>query len=223
MGLEEKDVEKFVQRLVEDRMIRNRRLSQAEGLRFIAERLNEVLAGKLSGLREFSPSAKSWEDDELRCWQIMEGIVESMTDQRSREEPLPSPRTLFTGKSWDPSKPVPLPGFAVAAFNWFAQRNPLPLRILEKYTKEEMEIYPEHYPTTKIEEALWFLWRFFFHERGWQRLKRCPQCMKWFVDHTKNRKKERCSPHCTWQWWSRDRRKESGHRVPKGKKRRREV
>jgi len=220
MRLKKIDVQKFVQRLVEDRMIENRRLSQAEGLRLIAERLNEVLAGKLSGLREIaSYRAGSWEDDELICWQMVEGIVESMTDQPSREEPLPSPRTLITGKSWVPSEPVPLPGFSIAAFNRLAQENPLPLRILKKDTKGEMEIYPEHYPTTKIGEALWFLWRFFFHERGWQRLKRCPQCMKWFVDDTKNKKKERCSPHCTWQWWSRDRRKKSKHLISGRKKR----
>ena len=222
MRLKKIDVQKFVQRLVEDRMIENRRLSQAEGLRLIAERLNEVLAGKLPGLREIARyRAKSWEDDELMCWQMMEGIVESMTDQRSREKPLPSLRMLSTRRSWNPSVPVPLPGLSIAAFNELAKRNPIPLRVIEMEKNGEMEIYPEYYPTTKIGEALWFLWRFFFHERGWERLKRCPQCMKWFVDDTKNKKKERCSPHCTWQWWSRDRRKRSNHRIS-GRKMRKE-
>jgi len=46
---------------------------------------------------------------------------------------------------------------------------------------------------------------------GWQRLKRCPQCNKWFYDRTRNKKRDRCSRHCTWLWWSRERRKEEGH------------
>ena len=219
MKQKEVDVRDLVQHLVKDRIRENRRLSQAEGLRFIAERLNEVLAGKLPSIREIARyRAKSWEDDELICWQMVEGIVESMTDQPSREKPLPSLRTLSTRRSWDPNVPVRLPGLSIAAFNELAKRNPIPLRVIEMEKKGEMEIYPEYYPTTKIGEALWFLWRFFFHERGWERLKRCPQCMKWFVDDTKNKKKERCSPHCTWQWWSRDRRKESAHRTSASEK-----
>jgi hypothetical protein len=38
------------------------------------------------------------------------------------------------------------------------------------------------------------------------RLKRCPQCARWFVDESKNRAATRCSTQCTNKWWSRDRR-----------------
>ncbi len=43
------------------------------------------------------------------------------------------------------------------------------------------------------------------------RVKRCAQCHRWFVDATKNHLAARCSPRCTWQWWSRSRRRERGH------------
>lgn len=190
------------------------RFRQTQGLRFIADRLNEVLAGKLPGLREAARFyTKSFKDDELLCWKIMEAIVEAMTDQPSREKPLPSLRTALTGRSWSPRNRVQLPGITIHLFNHHALENPVPLRLVTEKVKGKGRIYPEHLPTTKMQEALWFLWRLFFHGEGWKRLKRCPQCMKWFVDDTKNRIKERCSPHCTWQWWSRERRKRSNHRI----------
>lgn len=43
------------------------------------------------------------------------------------------------------------------------------------------------------------------------RVKRCAQCHRWFVDATKNHLAARCSRRCTWQWWSRSRRRERGH------------
>ena len=238
MSQKKSDHDKFVRRYTDERLIdrevESRRLTQIEGLRFIAERLNEVLAGRLPEGRELgeqlvrlsrekSGKGSTWKDHSLSCWGIMEGIVEAMTDQPSREKPLPSPRTLLTGESWNPNKRIPHPKFSIAAFNQLAQENPLSLRVLRKESRGRVEVYSEHYPTNEMEEALWYLWRFFFHDGGWERLKRCPQCMRWFVDDTRNKQKQRCSSQCTWQWWSRDRRKESGHRVPKGKKRRREV
>jgi len=208
------------------------RLSQIEGLGFIAERLNEVLSEKLPEGRELgrqlvrlsrekSGRDYTWKDDPLSCWRMMEGIIEAMTDQPSREKPLPSPRKLLTQKSWDSYNRVLLPTFSISAFNDFAEENPVPLKVVRRESRRETEIHAGHHPTNEIQEALWFVWRFFFHDRGWERLKRCPQCMRWFVDDTRNKQKLRCSSQCTWQWWSRDKRKEAGHRVPKGKKRKR--
>lgn len=57
--------------------------------------------------------------------------------------------------------------------------------------------------------ALWHLWRFYFQDVGWLRLKRCLLCQAWFVDTSKNRSTARCSDACTWKWWSRNRRKEA--------------
>jgi len=68
-------------------------------------------------------------------------------------------------------------------------------------------------------EVVWLLWEIYFRNIGLDRFKRCPQCKRWFVDRTRNRQKERCSKHCTWQWWSWGRRKEEGHNLPESKKR----
>jgi hypothetical protein len=64
-------------------------------------------------------------------------------------------------------------------------------------------------------EALKHLWRYYFHGRDWERLKRCTVCGKWFVDITKNKSMARCSATCTWQWWNWDRRKQE-HEQTKG-------
>ncbi len=43
-------------------------------------------------------------------------------------------------------------------------------------------------------------------------LKQCGQCGYWFVDLTRNHRKERCSGTCTNRWWTRKRRREVGMR-----------
>lgn len=227
MDLTKDNVDAFVRKRLDAQMREKGSFSQIQGLRFIADRLNEVLAGKLPGLREAARSyTESFKDDELLCWEMMEAIAEAMTDQPSREKPLPSLRTALTGRPWNPRNRVQFLGIAIPLFNHHALENPVSLRLLTEKVKGKKggiryRIYPEHLPTTKMQEVLWFLWRFFFHDEGWKRLKRCPQCMKWFVDDTKNKIKERCSPHCTWQWWSRDRRKRSKHHIS-GRKMRKE-
>jgi len=220
MELTKDMVDDFVRKHLDAQMRERGSFRQIQGLRFIADRLNEVLAEKLSGLREAARfHAKSFKDDELLCWEIMETIAEAMTDQPSREKPLPSLRTALTGSPWNFRKRVELLGIAIHLFNHHALENPVSLRLVTTKVKGKDRIYPEHLPTTKMQEALWFLWRFFFHDEGWKRLKRCPQCMKWFVDDTKNKIKQRCSRHCTWQWWNRDRRKRSDHHISGRKKR----
>ncbi len=55
------------------------------------------------------------------------------------------------------------------------------------------------------------------------RLKQCGTCQRWYVDVTKNRKKQRCSESCTQKWWNRERRREAGHQHQrKGTPRRKE-
>lgn len=75
--------------------------------------------------------------------------------------------------------------------------------------------------SAKTGEILRLLWEIYFQKIGLDRLKCCPQCQKWFVDRTRNNKKERCSMRCTWKWWSWRKRKEEGHKQPKVKKKRR--
>ena len=78
----------------------------------------------------------------------------------------------------------------------------------------EIETKPPHTAIASrdaIGTALWHLWLFYFQDYGWERLKPCAVCPRWFVDTSKNRKTARCSSACTWKWWSRNRRKAAGH------------
>lgn len=63
--------------------------------------------------------------------------------------------------------------------------------------------------------ALLHLWRYYFRDEGWVRLKRCLQCKDWFVDSTLNRSAVRCSAGCNWVWWARKRREDAGHKHQK--------
>lgn len=111
---------------------------------------------------------------------------------------------------------------AAKLFNELAKKYPIPLRVIQVGDDIEEQIKMvksfDRSPTHEMEDALRILEKYFFHGDGWERLKKCPQCGKWFVDDSRNKKKERCSPHCTWQFWSWDRRKKAGHRNFKPKK-----
>jgi|GEM_PF-2166806 len=96
---------------------------------------------------------------------------------------------------------------------------PAPALIAEEFPKEfrqkAMEAWLER--TRGAERILWLVWEIFFQKVDLARLKKCDVCGKWFVDRTKNRSKKRCSPPCTWQYWSWGERKQAGHKLP-GKK-----
>lgn len=157
-------------------------------------------------------------------WEKIEGIIETMTDQPPSQEREKRGTTLLTQSHWSPNKRYPLPGMAIRSFNFHAKKNPVSLIIsLQKSKAGVIEVSAGHEPASLMQSALWFLWRFYFQDKGWERLKRCPQCRHWFVDKTKNKKKDRCSPHCTWQWWSRDRRKKSNHHINRSETRERRV
>jgi len=67
------------------------------------------------------------------------------------------------------------------------------------------------------DRILWILWEVFYSDIDLTRLKTCPVCHKWFVDHSKNKTKIRCSTACTWQRWSWAERRKAGHRLPGSK------
>jgi len=162
-----------------------------------------------------------------RAWSRVEDIVETMTAQPpSKEEEKKRKRSLLAVYQ-SPHERYPSPWTAIHRFNNLAKENPVSLEITMKKAKKGLSIYEGgpsveilagHNRASLMQSVLWFLWRFYFQNEGWDRLKRCPQCRKWFVDRTKNRKKDRCSEHCTWQWWSRDRRKKEGHKIHRGSK-----
>jgi hypothetical protein len=185
-----------------------------QGLSYIASNLNKI--GELQG-------------EKLSAWKEVQSIVEVMTDQPSRDtvyrkeedyelRPLPPPfdlvvetrvriqRDILTSKYRDRNKkPIPLPQLAINFFNQWAEKNPvgLILRI------GETGIEAGHQSTTEAEGALCALWQYYFHGKGFLRLKRCPECRTWFLDDTRNAKKIRCSKRCTNKWWSRKWRKET--------------
>jgi len=172
-------------------------------------------------------------DQELSAWKEVEDIVESMTDQPGRDSVYTkreansyiehlfktSPGGISTalanlgrGNYWNPSKRIPLPGYAISTFNRWARRNPVTLKV---WIDENERIVAGLDPKTQSESPLLLLWLSYFQREGWKRLKRCPQCKKWFVDETKNRMKVHCSEQCKWQWWNREKRSEAGHKHQK--------
>jgi len=54
--------------------------------------------------------------------------------------------------------------------------------------------------------ACYLLWKI-REEEALDRVKRCPQCQRWFVDETRNKSAARCSAGCTARWWDRSRRR----------------
>lgn len=178
---------------------------------------------------------------DLQIWYQIESILEAMTDQppsEKKKDTKPSwyvrgsrlpirayiskrePRSWFRGK-WSPNQRFPMPRFAIGVFNDLAEKNPVSLKLIAQKSKSgQIEVIPGHEPSTLTGSILLFLWQYYFKDNGWERLKRCPTCKKWFVDETKNKSKERCSNHCTWLWWTRSRRKEAGHGGRRNEKRR---
>jgi len=55
------------------------------------------------------------------------------------------------------------------------------------------------------------LWSVVFDRKGYERLRSCRQCQKWFVATAPNMRGEFCSLNCRNGYWTRDRRKKAGH------------
>jgi hypothetical protein len=145
-------------------------------------------------------------------WKRAEHIITSLVDP----PPLASEKRGTSLLANDPYKrkggPIRLWAAAVMDFNEMAEENPVPLHIESLlFPDNKTEFITDEQPRDSAQFAVYLLWLDFFRGRGWERLKRCPQCGKWFVDGSRNRNKNRCSMDCTWKWWSRSKRKEAGH------------
>jgi len=69
------------------------------------------------------------------------------------------------------------------------------------------------------DRILWLLWEVFNRNMDLTRLKSCSVCHTWFVDHSKNKTKIRCSAACTSKRWSWEARKKTvGSRKAKERK-----
>ena len=108
---------------------------------------------------------------------------------------------------------------AVGAFALYARAVPVHMKV-HYYTRKKGGKQPNCILDAPgdLGTFLSFLWRFYFQDKGWERLKRCPQCRKWFVDTIRNKNKIRCSRQCTDKWWDFRRRKHVGHATSRGQK-----
>ncbi|HUZ47324.1 MAG TPA: hypothetical protein VMW54_11880 [Terriglobia bacterium] len=123
-----------------------------------------------------------------------------------------------------PTPCTPAPGSPLYVLNKFLETNPCILRI-EGLGRANgiIAVNATHIPfsvvagmSRDVDRILWLLWEVLYRAVDLTRLKTCPICHKWFVDHTKNKSKARCSARCTWQWWSWEARKKARHkRLPK--------
>jgi hypothetical protein len=112
----------------------------------------------------------------------------------------------------------PLPNWLAGLFNnYMASEVPVSFyiscgRTAQQGTWRAFEYHDLYHPKVRhlydVAQALWVVLP--GPSRG--RLKRCPQCMKWFVDESRNRSMSRCSQECTNKYWNRARRRDANHR-----------
>lgn len=104
---------------------------------------------------------------------------------------------------------------AIDTFNSWAAKKPFRLYVTWRQNRGgvmDISATMDFEPGEQM--AIEHLWSCFFANPDRYRLKRCPQCRKWFVDETRNGAMIRCSPSCTNKWWTLERRQEAGHRLP---------
>ena len=133
----------------------------------------------------------------------------------------------------------PAKGSRLRAFNEIARSLPLFLQI-QGYENSagEVEIHATHmplnlpyllaedsetrdkllanWPTNEMptRAILWAFWEVYFRKIDFGRLKQCPECGEFFVDHTKNKTQMRWPPKCNWKYWNWSKKKEKGHNLP---------
>jgi hypothetical protein len=153
----------------------------------------------------------------------IELIVESMTGLPPIKKHGEAPERAWFDYQLTPAerRAAASPAFAVELFNEMVEEYPVPLKLAVRKKGGGVEVSHDRSELNLVQRTLLLLWESYFKDEGWQRLKRCPTCEKWFVDDTRNKSKERCSGSCTWNWWTRSRRKEAGHGKQKIQKKKR--
>ena len=191
---------------------------------------NKFVRGKLAGLNHIADwinMASEVEGPNRPFLEKIELILEAMTGQPPRKKnvllPIYRKGKLIPLNLTAPKRSffdcIAMPSFAVDLFNDLVKENPVPLKLGGEKKAGKIELFPDYKGLNTIQAGLLLLWEYYFKDGGWQRLNRCPECEKWYVDDTRNKSKERCSAHCTNLWWTRARRKEAGHGKPKAHKR----
>lgn len=158
-------------------------------LQYLADQLNDLPRYRERSLDAKEETARNWNVELTNSWGLIEEIL-SLTSLRKQTD-------RFTSEAR--SNPV---------FQQVRMKN------VTKNNSQSLQPVPSFaLPTTVRGQALDALWEGYFHDQGWERLKRCAVCHIWFVDQTDNRRKDRCSSACTTVWWSRSRRIQAGHKL----------
>lgn len=183
----------------------------------------EVLASVLNDVAPDSPDHE-----------IAEMIEKLVTTPPAQQEWVRIAEPIIGPTPCDPAPESPL-----YLLNEFLSRHPCVLRItgLER-AKGTIKINAGHLPiplswvvgmfdvatsdeameqNRATDRILWLLWEVFYRDIDLTRLKNCSVCQTWFVDHSKNKTKVRCSAACTSQRWSWAERKKAGHSQPDSK------
>lgn len=72
---------------------------------------------------------------------------------------------------------------------------------------------PQAYGSSNYKQYVAFkLWDVIFRRKGYERVRECLQCEKWFVDMSDNKKTLYCPGSCRNAYWTRSRRREAGHK-----------
>jgi hypothetical protein len=127
-----------------------------------------------------------------------------------------------------PTPCTPAPGSPLYVLNMFLGTHPCFLRI-EGYERADgsIGVRATHIPIPPVkvfgielmkpdlvsDRILWGLWEVLYRDIDRTRLKRCPICKRWFVDHTKRGNKGRCTTTCTSRRWSWGERRKANHRL----------
>lgn len=184
---------------------------------------SRLVAARISGLRILADRFNRLEGRERKLEKISARLDAEERDQMAK---------IFANDPFRTSKKIVeefMDGEYEGAIEWFnrlAQQQLHPRAEMASVEDGSTWTFTYAAPVTKAKgggpdgQGLECLYRYYFADNGWVRLKRCPQCQRWFVDDTEPNRKERCSPKCTNSWWNEGRRREAGHRRQKAQSRR---
>lgn len=204
------------------------RIKQSQKTKKIVERI----VGEEPGL-----ASVAWpffyRNDDLYKLEVLAGVLNDVPLDSPNRDIADLIERLLTeppaGQKWEriatpvigPAPCKPAPDSPLGVLNNFLVTNPCVLQIqgLERADRN-IEVNAIHIPVKLRQDRdriLWLLWEVFYRHIDLKRLKKCTVCHKWFVDHSKNKSKVRCSTACTWQRWSWAERKNAGHHLPGNK------
>ena len=146
-------------------------------LRVIKDALNGIESGSLDG-----PRAEAWR-------RIREDVLRHITPALFP----PTASGTLLGRGWT----TPDVDWAAAAFNRLSKASGLRIGLARG------GVPTAAWGDDPLGEGLWLLWRYGFDQGGWERLKRCDRCRRWYVDTMKNKRGRWCTRSCYDKDWNR--------------------